>query len=39
VEGLLMHRLSCKWVTQTQSIILSFCMNLSSFGIGWLMPI
>ena len=38
-ESLLMQRLSGNQLTWRQSVVLSLCMNLSSFGLGWLLPI
>jgi hypothetical protein len=38
-ESLLMQRLSGNQLTRKQSVVLSLCMNLSSFGVGWFLPI
>jgi hypothetical protein len=39
LESLLMIRLSGNRLTSGQSILLSLCMNLGSFGLGLLLPI
>lgn len=38
-ESLLMQRLSGNQLTWRQSAVLCLCMNVSSFGVGWFLPI
>jgi hypothetical protein len=39
VESLLMFRLSRRQLEYKSAVVLSFCMNTASFGIGWFLPI
>ena len=38
VESILIYHLSRKQLTPSSAVFLSLCMNLSSFGIGWFLP-
>lgn len=39
VESLLMFRLSRGQLEFINAVVLSFCMNAASFGLGWFLPI
>ncbi|HLA05885.1 MAG TPA: hypothetical protein VJ022_00460 [Anaerolineales bacterium] len=39
IESLLLYHLSRNQLRPVHALILSLCMNLASFGIGWFLPV
>ena len=39
IEGFLLHGLRLNWLSIRELLLLSLIMNLSSFGLGWFLPV
>jgi hypothetical protein len=39
IEGILLYAIRSNQLNFNESLVLSFIMNASSFGVGWLLPV